>query len=137
MSYTDMVSRAVAANGHEFCNNPKAMCEIAEQLGHSRIAISRMANVDPSTVRNWYKKNEAALKPIIRLAAELDRLHQTMTASCPVPPVQDASVTNPDNHTPFDTVSAVHLTPIQTGVLGEINAVLARFGKTLAVVDLQ
>jgi hypothetical protein len=96
-----------------------------------------MANVDPSTVRNWYKKNEAALKPILKLAAELDRRHQTMTSPSQVSPVQDVNVANPGNYTPFDRVSAVHLTPIQTGVLGEINAVLATFGKTLAVVDLQ
>jgi transcriptional regulator with XRE-family HTH domain len=83
-------------NGHEYCDKPNLIIEEAERRGLSRAQIAEKADVDISTVRNWVRKNEAALKPIQRLAKFLNDTEKTEV----VPPLS----TGTDLRTPFETI---------------------------------
>ena len=71
-------------NGHEYCDNPASILEEAQRQGFSLAEIAKMADVDISTVRNWKRKDEAALNPIQRLANLLNQREEKMKALNPI-----------------------------------------------------
>ena len=65
------ISKAKAHNGHEYCNNPKEIVNLAEKLGFSHEKTAEMAEADISTIDNWKRTNEASVEYVNRLVEKL------------------------------------------------------------------
>ena len=68
-------------NGRLYCKNYKDFLEEAELKGLTRSDIANIAEVDPSTVRNWLKLGYGSLKPVRKLKAYLDSIGSSIKSS--------------------------------------------------------
>ena len=75
-----------------YCNQMRELLDEAADKGLSRAEVARVAGVDPSTVRNWWKKGKGSLKAARKVVEYLDSIEAVQPTDELLPSARAADI---------------------------------------------